>query len=691
MTLRVELLEAFSSAGLTSVNPDILGKCLALASSHRVSPTQMAESWEAYSLNKNVTELTETTFQPFRNAVVKDMESSGSSAPTMTTSPSTAKDGAVVTRRPGMGKRQVPPNMVTPPPPHKQSRNDGKSAVDAVARGNGSPSPTSAAATATKRVTTMPKYNERTDVGKVIVSYNPHKLEASSEISAETESHRRCVINNQFDTNVSKPYRHMFTTLDDRSKALDHHLVTMGEEIANRYNIDKSSSASSGEGSNDNSIAPLESVGIPRQDLVCCIGRVCNEAHEGRINATSVVLEGSRHGSGGARVNVDLSLLKEKKTSYSLFPGQIVAVEGMNSSGRKLVAHRICEGAAHVPNQSSVSDLMKFHHDDEYQGGKPLKIITTCGPYTTSDSMTFEPLLDLMHVVQADKPDVVILCGPFVDLKQELIQSGNTMLEVEEEDGSKILVPYEMFFANKVAVMMEDLFESDPDLQTQFVLVPSLDDANAEWVYPQAPFGDRLKGGGKSLKLPGANGLEYGTLGLHHIETSAGGRTKKNNTSESRVHLVSNPSTIQVNEVVLGITSTDTLMHINTDETSANLAPGSRLGRIAQHLLQQRSYYPLFPPSPQVNLDLKRMNQWSMPRTPDILIVPSKLTCFARSVLDSTVVLNPGRLTRETTGGNYAVMDIHPMKRETLENAGGSDIQMEHRVHDRIRVDIKRI
>lgn len=158
---------------------------------------------------------------------------------------------------------------------------------------------------------------------------------------------------------------------------------------------------------------------------------------------------------------------------------------------------------------------------------------------------------------------------------------------------------------------------------------------------------------------------------------------------------MSNPSTIKVNEVVIGVTATDTLMHINTDETSANLEPGSRLFRIAQHLLQQRSFYPLFPPpaapTMQTNLDLKHMEQWRMPCQPDILIVPSKLTSFARPVLDSTVVINPGQLARGTTGGTYAVMDIHPIKRETLEGAGGSDVQMEHGVQDRVRVEIKRI
>ena len=78
-----------------------------------------------------------------------------------------------------------------------------------------------------------------------------------------------------------------------------------------------------------------------------------------------------------------------------------------------------------------------------------------------------------------------------------------------------------------------------------------------------------------------------------------------------------------------------------------------------------------------------------MPVQPDILIVPSKLTTFARKVLDTTVVVNPGELTKNTTGGTYAVIDVHPMKKEALEKGG--DAEMEHGVQDRVRVDIKRI
>jgi len=204
------------------------------------------------------------------------------------------------------------------------------------------------------------------------------------------------------------------------------------------------------------------------------------QAHEGRINATSVLLEGSRHSSGGARIELDLSHLKSTKVPYSLFPGQIVAVEGMNSSGRKMVAHRICEGAAGKPQKSSVKELLRFHHDDSFQGGKPLKLMSVCGPYTTSDNLEFEPLLDLANIIHAEKPDVVILAGPFVDMRHKAVASGQTTLQFQ--DGEEILVSFETFFANKVAGLLEDLFSSEESLQTQFVLVPSLEDATAEWV-----------------------------------------------------------------------------------------------------------------------------------------------------------------------------------------------------------------
>ena len=184
------------------------------------------------------------------------------------------------------------------------------------------------------------------------------------------------------------------------------------------------------------------------------------------------------------------------------------------------------------------------------------------------------------------------------------------------------------------------------------------------------------------MDIPGA--VQLGTLGIGRINDDQ---------KVTRVHCFSNPCTFKINEIVFGVTSTDVLFHMSAEETNSNLEPGSRLCRIAQHMLQQRSYYPLFPPpsSCPTNLDLKRMENWHMPCMPDILIVPSRLSCLATSVLESTVFVNPGHLTRGTTGGTYGIMEIQPIKRETLDESGGDGVKLQHGVVDRINVEIKRI
>ncbi|KAI2512689.1 DNA-directed DNA polymerase [Fragilaria crotonensis] len=113
------------------------------------------------------------------------------------------------------------------------------------------------------------------------------------------------------------------------------------------------------------------------------------------------------------------------------------------------------------------------------------------------------PLVDLIEIVRSQKPDVVMLLGPFVHF-------ANSETTLELDDGTKMQVTYEIFFANKSSSLVEELFESDAGLQTQSILAPSLDDAVARWVFSQAPLADRLPQEGKMLNLPGANGIEIG-------------------------------------------------------------------------------------------------------------------------------------------------------------------------------------
>ena len=285
-----------------------------------------------------------------------------------------------------------------------------------------------------------------------------------------------------------------------------------------------------------------------------------------------------------------------------------------------------------------------------------------------------------MHVVMEQSPDVVILTGPFVDMRHDAVKKGNLSIEVDEDIYQT--VPHEAVFAIKISSLIDEVLESmGDDTKTQFVLVPALEDASAKWVYPQAPLEDRLKKE-KILDIPGADTVDFGTLGLSRLQEGNPGR----------VHCLSNPCTFRINEVVFGVTSTDIICQISSEETNSHLEPGTRLRRIAQHVVQQRSFYPLFPPpvSAPTNLDLKHMHEWKMPCRPDVLIIPSKLTPFASTVLDSTVVLNPGHLTKGTTGGTYALMDIHPMKREKLDDTA-DDVHVQHSLNDRVNVEVKRI
>ena len=476
------------------------------------------------------------------------------------------------------------------------------------------------------------------------------------------------------------------------------------------------------------------------------------QAHEGRLNRASIQLEGSRHHSLGSRIHLDLQALNataatttttttaaggagggidaaNKKQPYSLFPGQIVAVEGINSSGRTMQATRIIEGAVPPPPPPSplpslaattcpgVESKQQQPHQPH-----PLSIMAVAGPFTTNDNLDYDPFIDILMTVIKDAPDVVILCGPFVDERQPLISSSSSSgvgPTMPNDYGESITVSYEYLFAKNISELLEDLYLKEPELKTQFVLVPSLDDAFVDAVYPQPPFfshdgttsDDNIATVIKALKGSDAEG-RFGDLGLQYVENagreqqpttpskkvrdrSSGSRTSS---TTRRVHCVSNPSTLQINDITIGVTSTDILFHISSEECNANLPPGTRLAHIAQHLLLQRSYYPLFPPAKGASLDLSKSKEWEMNVKPDILIVPSKLASFARRVLDTTIVVNPGELTKNVTGGTYAVIDVHPPRKSVEAGGGQEDVVMENANHnqyqgvqDRVRVDIKRI
>jgi DNA polymerase alpha subunit B len=107
-----------------------------------------------------------------------------------------------------------------------------------------------------------------------------------------------------------------------------------------------------------------------------------------------------------------------------------------------------------------------------------------------------------------------------------------------------------------------------------------------------------------------------------------------------------------VKEFTVAFSTPDVLMHLSKAEISSGQQTGNRMERLANHLLLQRSYYPLYPPAPGMNVSYEHIDQMAMPCTPDILICPSKLRTFAKK-LHNGLVINPGQLSKSNEG-NFA-------------------------------------
>jgi DNA polymerase alpha subunit B len=111
--------------------------------------------------------------------------------------------------------------------------------------------------------------------------------------------------------------RFMHTTAAEKANFLERRVLAMGKALRAAH-----------------SLPEYSALGVPSQSTVVVCGRICCEcepaavgsgvsATEARLDAGSVLIEGSRSLSGGARVAVDLNSLP----AFSLFPGQIVAIK----------------------------------------------------------------------------------------------------------------------------------------------------------------------------------------------------------------------------------------------------------------------------------------------------------------------------------------------------------------------------
>ncbi|XP_060711697.1 DNA polymerase alpha subunit B isoform X2 [Hemiscyllium ocellatum] len=426
------------------------------------------------------------------------------------------------------------------------------------------------------------KYSSRANRGEVVVSFGTAQGATWQGMGGRSATVQLLLMP---EDSIVKRFKYMFQKLRDIRDVLNDRIEDLSQVLTEHYNIEA-----------------IRSVAMPVQESVTFLGQIACDSN-GKLNAKSVILQGDLKHSAGMQVPVDLSELKE----FSLFPGQVVALEGTNSTSRCIVAFRLYEG---VP-------LPFYKPEEVLEGLEQQMVLVACGPFTTSDSITYDPMLDLIDVINRDRPDVCILLGPFVDVRHQQIES------------CQLTVTYQEVFKQ----CMKGIVEGTRGSGSHLVIVPSLRDAHHDFVYPQAPF--------------------------HCFEPSK--------EDKERVHFVSDPCTLNINEVVFAVTSTDVLFHMGAEEINSPPGGSDRFTRILKHILTQRSYYPLYPPAEEINIDYECLQLYAqLPVTPDILIVPSELRYFIKDVL-GCICINPGRLTKGQVGGTYGRLFVQKPSSERVD------------------------
>ncbi|CAI0426108.1 unnamed protein product [Linum tenue] len=616
-----EIKAEFEKNGFILDNEEeILNKCLTFCINYKLNPSDLVSSWDVYSLNRKLKDL-----------VVQNVEMEG-----FLSHLQNEQKEAVVKQEADLhfySSKDVDmilnddeenfKDAILSTPPGKNAKPYSDPFDSALySNGNGYSSE--------KPSRLVTPFGRRTD--KFVARFNFNNLpdtengdEKDAGMDSEDDVIKRVKPLKRFSLVVNgdgpEPgCRFMYDRIEDRFNALD-----------NRIRRRAASLFSSGiyEEPSDPSVASGRSI--------FAVGMICCE-EEGRLNDKSIMLQSSIEHSGGQRVRLDL----QKVNQFSVFPGQIVGVEGNNPSGYCLIASKLVDS---VPlSANNVEDLHPAKRPaldqdiqlvDSSSPEKEISVLIASGPFTTTDNLYFEPLSELLAYARKKQPQLLILLGPFVDSEHPEVKKGTADRSFDE------------IFHIEIIRRVQDYVEHMGS-NARVILVPSTRDANHDFVFPQPAFD------------------------IHPPEL------------KHQIKSLPNPGIFEANQVRVGCCTVDILKQLSGEELSRNPKDGSppsdRMSRLASHILNQQrqlqhenipesSFYPLYPPAEDVPLDFslspKALHIASPP--PDILILPSDMKYFIKVLtLGGTtegeeqrkcICINPGRLAKGEGGGTFAELD----------------------------------
>ncbi|KAF2112890.1 DNA polymeras-like protein alpha/primase associated subunit [Lophiotrema nucula] len=513
-------------------------------------------------------------------------------------------------------------------------------------------------------------FASRTGAGDISEQINGHITLPDTPEEAPAEARIKLKAN----TDMSKfSYKTMATKLSEASEVLDDRIDEFRQLIQEHHEFEDSAFG------NPSHQSPSE---------IIAVGRIASDTSEGKLNTPSLVLEGSRRWGSGRRVPLKVETL----ASYNFFPGQIVALRGINASGdfftvSEVISLPLLSQPASKPHElDTVNARYLDTPDSDPENARPLTVLIASGPYTTDQNLDFSALQTLLDNAASSFADGIVLLGPFIDAEHPAIRSGDIDLppHVTQPDQATMAD----VFRHYISAPLQQFSQRVPTCQ--IILVPSLRDvASRHAAFPQDKFPK------KELGLP------------------------------KQAQCVTNPMTLSMNEFILGMSTLDILDMLRREELVGGKARSVNIyERAARNVIEQRSFLPLFPPTgreklgapapveekllsnanaregeeeegPSPFLPLGTMLDTSYLKLgemlnvrPDVLVTPSVLAPCVK-VVESVLVINPGTLSKKRAAGTYARMTINPSKLSEAEREKG--VAVAHKLWERARVDIVKI
>lgn len=234
-----------------------------------------------------------------------------------------------------------------------------------------------------------------------------------------------------------------------------------------------------------------------------------------------------------------------------------------------------------------------------------LQFVFAAGPFAGPDLQSCEVFNSVIKYLQEHKPNFFFLIGPILDMT-------NPQLNISD---------FAETFENYHQRVLTQISNSLVGLPTKFFFISSPKDIVNLPVYPTPPL-------------------------------------SKSTVAQSAINFLPDPSFLDVDGLMIGLTSVDSLLHLSKKEVSN--CKGNRLARLAGHLLKQKTFYPLYPSDLDISIDLNLWYKYArIPTIPHMLILPSDLHFFVKNV-DNCLVINPERIVKGYTRGSFTHVEVNP-------------------------------